>query len=248
MKVKLLIEGDLRIHLYYPEEAIKDGALKTEDLVLFVPGLPNTPNKNIAERFIQEGKACAMMYYYGSWYSGGKFSPSESRRSLVDTIEVLFRGTAMEAYSATTFKFTFERLSFVANSYGAQVVLTSNVDYSLISAIFLFAPFLSIHADDNTGELGRTLLDADLPFWRRGLNNVYRGIESTDWDDYFDGRDDGSRLKEYYPAMSIIIGSEDKVIPQKSIETFQSKYPANVEHIQGVGHDFLSLYDKYRES
>lgn len=244
--MQLLVEGDLMMHIYYPNEAVVSGVLNTTEIVLFLPGLPQTPDKNIAERFVLEGKTFVWLHYYGSWYSGGKFSPSECRKSFLDGLSVIKKKQSVSAFSGKAFDFDYKKITVVGNSFGAQIAVTSQVDYNILSEIHLFAPFLLVNekdADKNRQVL-QYLRNTDLPFWRRGLFNVYRGIEAVDWDTYFKGEDPDSKLKKIKCHLTLCYGSNDPIISEADINKFITFNPATLKKIEGVGHDFLNLYDK----
>lgn len=246
MKTQILIEGNLKVHIYYPDSAVADGVLNVQEIVLFLPGLPQSLDKNFSKKVIEDGKALVWLHYYGSWFSGGFFSPDNCRKSFVDCLSLLHKKIATNAYDGGQFNFNFKEISLIGNSFGAQIALTSPVDYSLISSISLFSPFLFVHEDDcvNFNKLSQTIVDVDLPFWRRGMNNVYRGIDSPEWDNYFNGKDAESRLKKEYPKIFLVTGTEDDFVTPEYIDNFSANYLVDVKKVDGVGHNFLELYDK----
>jgi hypothetical protein len=250
MKTQLLIDNNLKVHLYYPDAAITtDGTLSVDTMVLFVPGLPQTPNRDIPELMVRRGYACAYLHYYGSWFSKGSFTPAESRKSIKDALQLLKNRTSAIAKGDNAFKWDYKKISVVANSYGAQALLTSDIDFEQFESIELFSPYLLSSETDYKEKnltqeqefLKNTLAD-DLKFLRKGFDAIYSGIERPEWDEYFNGKDSGSTLKSGYPKFKIVSGTKDAFVPLKILEAVKKKYDCDINIIDGVGHDYLKLY------
>lgn len=241
MQLQLFLNKNLALHLYYDEASVIKGKIKVENFYLLAPGLPSCPHKNLFKDKVSKNTAFMVVYYYGSWFSGGKFLFENCVKSVKDAILFVKKGQGVKTFDNKKIMWEYENLFLIGNSFGGSVICSMKNYGKDIKKIFLYAPFLVEYSEvkKNKEMIG---------FLRRGYKNNYRGIDLAAWDLYFAKKDLFSfiELDEEIPPTQIIHGKQDNVVPYRSSEKLQKKYSQLIELKlkEGAGHDFNALYEK----
>jgi hypothetical protein len=258
--IQLFLINGLAIHLYSARESVEDNHLRVKNAHLYVPGLPQMTDKRFFQKIVDKDNSFFYVYYYGSWLSGGVFSPDNCRKSIIDALEIIKSGSAVKSFDGKEFSWEFESLSILGCSFAGNSVLSSELDGSAVQDVVLYSPLIFV----NTDERAQYMTDEEsiqfdrynkdfLFFMRNGYPNALRGIEDPSWDDYFYGNDDLSKVSlddnDNLPKFILYHGLNDKIVSPRSTEHLAHLFPSRVkaELIPGFGHDFISLYNHINE-
>lgn len=246
MELQLFMQDELALHFYYSKESVKDDVVSIKNLCLVFPGLPNTIDKDFFVNRVNKDTAYLSVSYYGTWMSGGNFSPQSVKQTIQDAVSFAKCKEGTRTFDNKKIYWEYKNLFVLGYSFAGNFVLNSDLKREDITSVVLCAPL--IYLDKNTVE---TVLknDADkffdfnasfLQFLRRGYLYALRGIKDSFWDSYFNGVDDLSKvsIRESYPLIHIIHGTEDKQVNPVFSKYFNNQYPtiSTLELQNGMGH------------
>lgn len=252
MALQLFIKNGLAIHLYYDEASVKKGKLSVQNLYLIMPGLPQFTDRRVFADLVSKKAAFFYVYYYGSWFSDGVFTPDNCRHSLLDALKLARLGKSIKTWDNQRFEWNYKKLILIGSSFGSVPILSLNKQLEGIDRIYLLCPLLYTAKTDlkkflSANELvtyQQNDLGNFLDFMRRGYRNIYRGIDKPSWDSYFKKGVGifSDKSLALLPPISILHGSLDTTVPDSSSRYFVSNQPKiKLKVIDGYGHDFTGL-------
>ena len=240
MLLQLFLNKNLALHFYYSEKSLENNKVIAENIYLIAPGLPQFTHRNFFKEKVNKNTAFFYLYYYGSWFSGGKFLFKNCIKSIEDAINFVKNKCGVKTFDNKKIQWDYKNLFLVANSFGGNVALSAKIMKKDIKRIILYSPFFVEHS--NVIENKEMLC-----FLVRGYKNNFRGIELKEWRRYFHKKDKSSflRLDSSFPSINIIHGAEDNVVPCKLSQELQNKYPklVKLKLKKGMGHSFEQLYE-----
>lgn len=240
MLLQLFLNKNLALHLYYSEKSLKNNKVIVKNIYLMAPGLPQFTHRNFFKDKVNKDTAFFYLYYYGSWFSGGKFLFKNCIKSINDAIDFIKSRQGIKTFDNKRIQWDYQNLFLMASSFGGNVVLSANINKKDIKKIILYAPFFVEYSNikDNQKMLG---------FLVRGYKNNFRGIDLKEWRRFFAKKDklSFSKLGNIFPFVEIIHGEEDTSVPFQSSQNLQNKYPnlIKLKIKKGIGHDFEQLYE-----
>lgn len=246
MKFQLFLEKSLAIHLYYSHDSVKFGRLNVKKLYVIFPGLPQSSDKEYFKDKISKDVAFMYVYYYGSWYSNGKFTFRNCQKTIVDVLAFVKKGRSYTTFSENIFYWKYDSLILVASSFGAAPLLTTQLTRKDADKILLLFPFIFLDGRDLKKILPRSLminfykkmLDS-LAFLKRGYRNLYRGITNPSWSKLFSGSVPTPKIQvnNEYPPVCIYHDKSDPVVPYRISIALNKTYPnvINLKPVKGIG-------------
>jgi len=240
MLLELFLHKNLALHLYYSEKSLKNNKVIVKNIYLMAPGLPQFTHRNFFKDKVSEDTAFFYLYYYGSWFSGGKFLFKNCIKSIGDAIDFVKSRQGIKTFDNKKIVWDYQNLFLVTNSFGGNVVLSAKISKKDIKKIILYAPFFIEYSSIKDNQ-------KMLEFYVRGYKNNFRGIDSKEWRSYFTKKYKLSffKLDGAFPPVEIIHGKKDTIVPFQSSQKLQNKYPnlVKLKIKEGVGHDFEQLYE-----
>jgi len=257
MKIQLFLNKNLALHFYYHQDDFKKNRVKIKNLFLVAAGLPGLIYKDFFNERIKKNHAFFVVYYYGSWFSGGKFIFRNCQKTIIEAIKFIQKGKGLKTYDRKVMQWDYQNLFLVGNSFAGSPILSSEIKKDDVKKIILISPLSFIFKRDvldfcSALEFRKMIkkYKKTLDFLRRGQFNVFRGINSRTWDDYFYGLDRRAKIKinKNFPPIIIFHGDRDKVVKSFFSKKLEEKYPQTVKTriVHGVDHDFERLFNKFR--
>ncbi len=234
---------ELAIHIFFTENKENPNSITSDVLDVIYPGLPQTPTFTQIEGFVSEKRSIAYVHYYGSWYSGGTFTPSTIEESVKDSISVLEEGIVEDVYNEQTIKVSVNKINLIGNSLGAYFLYKFKTEHNKI----LLSPLLPIQKD---GLISSDLIEVlekikkSIASYKKSLLYCYRGIVDNSWD-YFVNKIIEEKKKQNENA-TIYIGTKDNLISKQYIlDCLDTNFDYTKIKEVDFGHDFYQLYNAY---
>jgi len=206
-------------------------------VLVYLSGFPTLPKESIFTKACQKnGITVIMPHYYGSWLSGGKFIPQNLIKTVKDTILFASKGKSTEQYNLEEKKWKVSSIILGGGSFGALIALKAAQDLN-IKKIILSAPLIDV---SNQGKMrNEENLLHSLDFSRRVFKNVYRGVESKSWDNFFSGNLEFRLMFDKLKQKNILIihGDSDTTINIEHSKKFVKLYPnCELKILKGITH------------
>jgi len=258
MKTQLFISKNLAIHLFYDESNMHGHTLKVKHLYLVVPGLPQNTAKDFFHDKVKNGYAFFYLHYYGSWFSGGKFSFVNCQKSITDALLLIRSGSARAVYDNKIFGWSFSKLTIVANSFGASPLLAGDLDFRGIHKIVMLAPFILVEKNQIKNVFTKSQSanfykknKKFLGFMIRGYREIYRGIDKPSWLKYFEGNEPKSIIRKAVamPLIELVHGLSDKTVSLETSRALSNLYGSKLKSsfIPHIDHDFEALFNWWQK-
>lgn len=256
MELQLFLNKNLALHFYYHPNDFKNNKVKVKDIYLLIPGLPQFIHKSFFGNRLREGRAFFYVYYYGSWFSGGRFTFRNCQKTVTEAIKFVQGKIGIKTYDKKNIKWEYQNLFLVGNSFGGSPILSSKIDKKDIKKIILISPLsfffkkdlLKVCSNSSFKKIIKRYKET-LFFLRNGNFNIFRGIKDKSWDKYFLGKEEKAKIKIDGKSPPIIIfhGNKDGVVESFFSEELQKMHPEIVQSkiISGIGHNFEELFDKF---
>jgi esterase/lipase len=156
--------------------------------------------------------------YYGHFRSGGKFTPENCARTILDCADIALGKREIYDYSMQKEKaYNFDEIIIVGSSFGGWIPWYINNFFSSkkIGRIGLIAPFIDFHR-----MAGKFPEEDTREFLKKGeiiFRNAYRGIESGIWKSFLFAKNKNFDPMRNLDALSdsqvaIVHGKKDDVI------------------------------------
>ncbi len=245
----------LSLQIFYDSSDESDNLIDLKKLIIIYPGLPQFLDKEFFEKKIKKGQAYLKVDYYGSWMSGGNFTPDNCVKTINDTMLFLKKASHRVTYDSSIFKIKAKSKILVGYSFAAQHILRSNVSKKFIDKIYLFAPLVFLNKNQVKKVFSHKLQEDSfynfslsyLNFMRAGYDEILRGIKAKSWDVYFSGNDKKSliRTNKSLPQIYIYMAENDDRIPLPSRVLFKNLFPSSkINVIKDAGHNLDGLFIK----
>ncbi len=230
---------NLAIHVFFIQG--KSSLISINTLDIIFPGLPQTPIFSDIQKMVTKNHAIAYVHYYGSWYSGGNFSPSTVMNSVSDAIKIFKKGLVLDVYTEEKIQFIIKNIVLIGNSFGGYFVYQSKEKLKKI----LLAPFLPYRLSKNNDIVQNVSTEVNNNFnaYKKSLPYCYRGITSLTWKNF---TKPNKNFNQKHNDITVYIGNKDKLITKDYIyATLEDSIKKNMIEIDDCGHDFLKLYKAY---
>lgn len=195
--------------------------------IIWCPGLPQYPTNY--HGFIQDlaklGYNIFVPRYAGTWESDGEFSPLTSAASIEKTIEVVKRGSALDAYGQNdvSWQTNDATLTIIGFSYGALPALVNN---NRVARTLLLMPFVTVIDGDSSADD----IKGTLEFVQRGYKNVYRTNLTPD--DFLGQYQNIYGLTQPSSKnITVVRGALDKSISNMQFDWLKQNYAADVQEL-----------------
>lgn len=143
--------------------------------IIFCQGLPQyvTPKHSFIKDYLDIGYNVFVPRYYGSWESGGVFSPTTVVETIKKTIQFVKLGYGIDTYSNSRLDWDGSgSLTMIGFSFGALPAISL---CGMVTRTILIAPFIMDPSNKSSvKEVTKTLI-----FMNNGYRNAYRIIESN---------------------------------------------------------------------
>lgn len=238
-------EKELAVHVFFMEDDKNPSIINARVLDIIFPGLPQTPYFGEIESLVDDNRAIAYVHYYGSWYSGGTFTPKSVSQAVEDSIIAFKNGLVLDVYTEQNLKINVVDINLVGNSFGAHFVYNSVCDYKKI----LLAPLLAVSSNDLSKDSSVQVLSSiqkDIINYQKSLLYCYNGIKNNVWNLFLNSKE-SPRLSRAN-NVRIYIGSKDKVVDKNYVNDSLDGVCENIS-IKEIecGHNFFELYKSYVE-
>ncbi|MEI6054314.1 MAG: hypothetical protein WCQ49_03030 [Candidatus Saccharibacteria bacterium] len=245
MKEQLLQTNQgLRAHLYHNADNFEN----IETIFILAPGMPNYPEKEFFEPLLSklQNAAFVVVYYYGYWFSSGKFSIENSANSISDIIIALRGGMLSDVFSENNLPKYLQKINLIGYSFGANPLLNSlkKINYENINNIILAAP-LCLVADSQTATIDDKIL---LDFKKYNVdfcNFIARGYSELIRDDsnmlktHLQGTNKESVVKipqVFADKIIVYYGAKDEMIKRPFIDALSILDITNINVVENIGH------------
>ena len=240
MLLQLFLNKNLALHFYYSEKSLKNNVVTAKNIYLVAPGLPQFTHRKFFKDKVNKNTAFFYLYYYGGWFSGGKFLFKNCVKSIKDGIDFIKNKQGIRTFVNKKIQWNYQNLFLVGNSFGGNVVLSTKINRQDIKKIILYSPFFVEYSNIKDNQ-------KMLKFFIRGYKNNFRGINLEEWKQYFFKKDKLSFLKlnDTFPPIEIIHGKEDTTVPFQSSQKLQKRHPKliKLKLKEDIGHNFEQLYE-----
>ncbi len=223
-------------------------------LVIVAIGAPNAVDIDSlrnADLLTAAGYDVLVPDYYGFARSGGRFTPQNSIKTLLDARKYAMGGEWTVAYSGESKILEYSNIVFLGLSYGGGVVPLLPKFCPEIDTIGLFYPVTDYRSFGKRGVKEETVEDF-LRALKTGFRPLYRGIDDPVWTRQFD---DALRLTPmletaYLKNVRVFLahGTEDESIYYKKTAEYaaklRSEFPRNdIEYREypGLQHGFSTM-------
>jgi len=255
MELQLFIYKKIALHFYYSQESIVNGAINTENIFIYFPGLPQMIDEDFFADKVDKNTAFFSVYYLGSWLSGRNFTYENCKKTVELAVEFVKNKKGIKTFDNKQIRWNYKNLHLMGYSFAGNPVISTKISKNEVKNVILFGPLLFLHKK----EVSEYLKDKKaiknfysfslsyLEFLRRGYKVAFRGIEKQSWNKYFSGKDPKSFVKidKNYPNIIIFHGKSDEKIKYTSSLFFQKeKCPkAKIILVDNIGHDLEKLFD-----
>jgi hypothetical protein len=218
MELQLFISKDSASHLYYSDKSAKKNVINVKNLCIVFSGLPNFIGKEFFERYVDKDTAFMLIYYPGTWLSGGKFTINNCRKTIKKAIEFAQSKNGLKTFDGKRFNWNYKNLYIIGYSFAGNPILTTNINNKNVKAVLLYAPLIYLSKKDIENilnpEEAKKLFEFNkffLKFLQRGYVHALRGIKDNSWLKYFSGNDLSSQINinSNYPKIFIYHGFRD---------------------------------------
>jgi len=255
MELQLFIYKNIALHFYYSKDSVENGIIKSKNIFVYFPGLPQMTDKDFFVNKVDKNTALFSVYYMGSWLSGGSFTYENCQKTVELAVEFVKNKQGIKTFDDKQINWNYNNLYVMGYSFSGNPVVSAKITKNDVKSVILFAPLLFLHKkevlkstkDKKTIDNFYGFNSFYLEFLRRGYKFALRGIERKSWDKYFSGKESKSLIKtnKDYPNIIIFHGKLDEKIQHTSSLFFQKeKYPETKVFLKdGVGHDLEKLFD-----
>jgi Tfp pilus assembly protein PilZ len=133
----------LAAHLFFIPDSQEPQKLTSKHLDIIFPGLPQSPCFHQLESLVTEDRSILYVHYYGSWYSGGIFTPSNTGETVRDLLTLCKTRLAKDEYTNQIIIIEPENITLVGNSFGGHFVY-QNESQEITHNVVLISPLLAV--------------------------------------------------------------------------------------------------------
>jgi len=144
MELQLFIQNELALHFYYSKESVNCDVVNIKSLCLVFPGLPNTIDKDYFVNRVNKDTAFLSVSYYGTWMSGGNFSPQSVKQTIQDAVSFAKLKEGIKTFDDKKMYWKYENLFVLGYSFAGNFVINSNLKREDITSIILCSPLIYI--------------------------------------------------------------------------------------------------------
>lgn len=256
MQIQLFLYKDLAIHFYYSEESIKNNEVSVKKLYLVFNGLPNFIDKDFFQDKVNKNTAFMSVYYFGTWLSGGEFTPESCKKSVEVAVEFAKKKIGIKSFDGLEFKWNFDKLSIIGYSFAGNTILNTKLNKKDINEVLLYSPLIYVNKNDSEKIVLKDVLEKDikdaanfLSFLQRGFKFTLRGVVNKVWNKYFSGQEEKSivKLSADYPQIRIFHGKADHQVNYLYSEYFTKTHSSTtkLKLYEDLGHtkDLVKVED-----
>jgi hypothetical protein len=258
MELQLFIYKNIALHFYYSKDSVTNGNIRSKNIFIYFPGLPQKIDENFFTDKIDRNTAFFSVHYLGSWLSGGNFTFENCKRTIELSIEFIKGKKGIKTFDNKEISWEYNNLYVMGYSFSGNPIISAKISKKDVRNVILFSPLLFVYRK----EVEKYLKDKRaidnfygsnlfyLEFLKRGYKFAFRGIGKESWNKYFSGKELKSftEINKNFPNVIIFHGKSDEKINYTSSLFFQKEKQssANVILIDNVGHDLKKLFDAKR--
>ncbi|MBI3334338.1 alpha/beta hydrolase [Candidatus Pacearchaeota archaeon] len=230
--------GDIIAELLEPS-----GATNRKMGVVIIPGLPNQPrNEEFGDNLAAEGFYVLQPRFIGSWESYGEFSLDNCIKTIIESIEKLKSGEAVEVWGEKKISWEIKEVAVVSSSFGSLLVLSS-LDKLSAKKIVCLGPLINIKEHNTDKRFQEQDLYTLAGFLERGWHNAFRGFDAEEWKNFVKGNCmNPYEILQNVSGREILLlhGEDDVVVHFSRTQDYYTKIrdtnKASLKIYPGIGH------------